>query len=540
MSIWQKLQTSVAGGALLIAAASMISKILGFVRDRMLASQFGAGDVLDAYYTAFKLPDLIFNVLVLGALSSAFIPIFIEYWQKDNSPQGREVAWRITNSVMNGLMIVLGVLTIILIIFTPWIVPWLAPGFPADKLEMTTTLTRIMLLSILFFSISNVLSGLLNAFKRFAAYAVAPIFYNLGIIIGIGVFYYWWGINGLAWGVVLGAFLHLIVQIPAVLKTGYRYTTQLDIKDPGVRKILTLMLPRTLGLAVNQLNHVVITIIGSTLAVGSVAIFNLANNLQSFPIGLIGVSLAVAAFPFFSEAFSEQNRLKFVEHFSMTFRRILFFIIPAAVLILLLRAHIVRIVLGVGEFDWEATYLTSQTLGFFSLSLVAQSLIPMLARSFYADKDTKTPVKIAIVSLLINVGLSICLAPIYGIIGLAAAFSVSNIVNMLLLIGVLRARHGDLDDQKIIKSSLKIVIATAVMGLAVWLSLRAILPGINNRTFIGIFLQGSVAGSIGLAVYIIIALVFRFDEVTIVRQWLIKIWHQLKQLGNGGSNNGVQ
>jgi len=293
-----------------------------------------------------------------------------------------------------------------------------------------------------------------------------------------------------------------------------------------------------LGLAVNQLNHVVITVIGSTLAVGSVAIFNLANNLQSFPIGLIGVSLAVAAFPFFSEAFSEQNKLKFVEHFSMTFRRILYFIIPAAVIILLLRAHIVRVVLGVGEFGWEATYLTAQTLGYFALSLVAQSLIPILARSFYADKDTKTPVKIAIVSLMINVGLSIWLAPVYGIVGLAAAFSVSNIINMFLLLAVLRSKHGDLDDQKIIKSTLKIIAASAVMGLAIWLSLRAILPGINNRTFIGIFLQGSIAGTIGMLVYTVITLVFRFDEVTIVRNWLKKIWYQLKQVRNGGSNNG--
>ncbi|USN53856.1 MAG: murein biosynthesis integral membrane protein MurJ [Candidatus Nomurabacteria bacterium] len=532
---WQRIQTSLTGGALLIAAASLVSKVLGFVRDRLLAAQFGAGDTLDAYYAAFKLPDLIFNVLVLGALSAAFIPVFIERWQKCQTEEEKQQAWHIANSVLNILLIILAVLSVLLILFAPWLVPFLAPGFPEEKMRLTVQLTQIMLGSILFFGVSNVFSGLLNAFRRFAAYAMAPIFYNVGIIVGITAFYSWWGIPGLAWGVVLGAALHMLVQIPAVFHTGYRYSTALDMRDPAVKKIMRLILPRTLGLAVNQLNNVVITIIGSTLAAGSVAIFNFANNLQSFPIGLVGVSLAVAAFPYFSEAFSQQDKEKFVTHFSITLRRIVFFIVPAAVLILLLRAHIVRVVLGAGEFDWEATYLTAQTLGYFAVSLVAQSLLPMLARSFYADQDTSTPVKIAVVSLLVNVALSIWLAPQHGILGLAAAFSVANVVNMLLLLAVLRVRHGNLDDERIIRSTINILLASAVMALVTWISLRAFLPGINNRTFIGIFLQGAIAGSIGILVYLGIAITFRFDEVHLVTTRLQRIWQQLRAvLRNGG------
>jgi putative peptidoglycan lipid II flippase len=203
---------------------------------------------------------------------------------------------------------------------------------------------------------------------------------------------------------------------------------------------------------------------------------------------------------------------------------------------LLLRAHIVRVILGAGKFDWEATYLTAQTLGYFAVSLVAQSLVPMLARSYYADQDTKTPVKIAIVTLMMNIGLSLLLSHRFGILGLAAAYSFSNVLNMILLLAVLRIRHGDLDDRVIIRSTVKILMASAVMGVIIWLSLRAVLPGVNTHTRIGIFLQGAISGIAGLTVYGIIALVFRFDEVKIIAGQLRKYWMQIRGLANGGLN----
>lgn len=535
MNFWQRLQTSIAGGALLIASASLVSKALGLIRDSLLSSRFGASDTLDAYLAAFRLPDLVFNVLVLGALSSSFIPVFIDYWNRDTDTN-RSEAWRITNSIMNGLLLILGGLTVVLIITAHWITPLIAPGFSGDQLELTTKLTRIMLISILFFGVSNVFSGILNAFKRFAAFAVAPVLYNLGIIIGITALAPSLGIAGVAWGAVLGAMLHMLVQLPAVLKTGFIYRRILDFGHTGVRRVFNLMLPRTMGLGINQLNETVITIVGSTLSAGSISVFTFANNLQNFPIGIVGVSLAVAAFPFFSEAFSQQDKPRFVTHFSTTFRRVIFLIIPASVLVLLLRAHIVRVILGSGRFDWEATYLTAQTLGYFAVSLVAQSLVPMLARSYYADQDTKTPVKIAIVTLFINIGLSLLLSRHFGILGLAAAYSFSNVLNMILLLAVLRIKHGDLDDRVIIRSTIKILVASAVMGFVTWLSLRAVLPGVNTHTRIGIFLQGAIAGISGLTVYGIIALVFRFDEVKIIAAQIKKYWQQIRGLINGGSN----
>ncbi|PIS41861.1 MAG: murein biosynthesis integral membrane protein MurJ, partial [Candidatus Kerfeldbacteria bacterium CG08_land_8_20_14_0_20_42_7] len=212
----RKLTTTVTGGALIIAATSILSRFLGLLRDRLLASTFGGGGALDSYFAAFKVPDLIFNVLVLGALSSSFIPVFIGYIKK-NDPSSRDEAWRVANSILNLLLIVLIVLGILFFIFVPQIIPLIAPGFPAEKQNITIQLSRVMLVAIVFFGISNVVSGILNALKRFTSFALAPVLYNLGIIFGIVALTPRYGLMGLAYGVVLGAFLHLAIQIPSVL-----------------------------------------------------------------------------------------------------------------------------------------------------------------------------------------------------------------------------------------------------------------------------------------------------------------------------------
>ena len=534
--VWHKIQTTVAGGAIIIAGASIISRLLGLIRDRLLASTFGASDILDTYYAAFRVPDLIFNILVLGALSSAFIPIFLKYWKSGESEESKKEAWLITNSILNILMVILILLGIIFFIFAPQVISLITPGFSPEKQMETANLTRIMLFSIFLFGISNIFSSVLNSFRKFLSYAIAPIMYNLGIVIGIIFLYPSFGIQGLAWGVVLGAFLHMLIQLPATLKTGYRYQWIFNWRHEGVKKMAKLILPRTFGLAIAQINQLVITIVASTLMAGSIAVFSLANNLQSFPINVFGVSLAIAAFPLMSSAFAEENKEKFVIHFSVTLRRVLFLIIPASVLILLLRAQIVRVILGSGAFDWQDTYLTAQTLGFFALSLFAQSLIPMLARSFYAHQDTKTPVKISVFSLIINIIGSVILGQTMGVTGLALSFSISNIINMVLLVCALRSKIGYLDDKKIIKSAGKIILASAVMGLVVWSVKKFIVLGVDMHTFVGVFLQGLVAGSIGILVYLIIALIFRFDEVSIIFQWFKRT---KKVIIDNGENNSV-
>jgi len=274
------------------------------------------------------------------------------------------------------------------------------------------------------------------------------------------------------------------------------------------------------------------TIIASTLAIGSLSVYNAANNIQSLPISVIGVSLAIAAFPYFSQALVERDERTFVQHFSLTVRRVLFFIIPASILLLLLRAQIVRVVLGAGAFDWEDTVLTAQTLGFFSLSLFAQSLIPTFARSFYALEDTRTPVRVAITAVVLNVIGSITLSAIFGVLGLAISFSFSSFVHMLVLYLLLRRRVRSLDDQRIFAATLRITAAALVMGGTVWGMLRLLALGVDMQTFVGIFLQGAIAGVVGIVVYLIIAASFRFDEARVMLSWLRALKRQVTN-GNG-------
>ncbi len=532
--IWRKITTTVTGGAIIIAGASVISRILGLIRDRLLASHFGAGDVLDTYYAAFKIPDFIFNILVLGALSSAFIPVFVQFLEKSRTdPTKKEEVWRFSNSLLNILLIGLVVLGMVMFIFAKQVVPFIAPGFDPAKQAVTASLTRIMLVTIIFFGISNVATGILNSFRRYFSFAFAPVMYNLGIIFGILFLVPTSGVKGLAYGVVIGAFCHLIIQIPALLRSGFRYKFIVDLKNQGVRQVSKLMIPRTLGLAVAQVDQLISIIIGSTLAAGSVAVFNFANNLQSFPINVFGVSLAIASFPIFSEAYAQNNREKFMVQFSVSFRRILFFIIPISVLILLLRAQIVRVILGAGSFSWKDTYLTAQTLGFFSLSLFAQSLIPLLARSFYALHDTKTPVKVAVISVIVNTAFALVLAGPLGVMGLALAFSVSSLTNMFMLIWLLRRRVGYLDDEKIIRSTLKLIGISALMGGFVWITRYVMSLGINMRTFIGIFIQGVGSGAVGIIVYLILAVIFKCDEIKIITDRLIRLKYQFLNGKNG-------
>jgi len=501
---------------MIIGGASIVSRVLGLVRDRLLSTTLGPGTVLDSYFTAFKVPDFVFNILVLGVMSASFVPVFIDRLAKN----GEADAWRVANSVLNLLLISLTVISALCFIGAPQLVSLLAYGDdPAQQIQ-TVAFTRVMLVALICFGASNVFAGLLHAYKRFFVYAAAPILYNVGIIIGIIFFYPVLGSIGLPMGVVLGSFLHVAVQVPAVLKSGFRYKLVLDLANPGVRKILKLMPPRAFALGLTQLNVVILFAIASTLDDGARSIWQFADNLQHFPINIFGVSLALAVFPVFSEAFAENDIERFKKLFSDNFRRILFFIIPVSITTLLLRAQIVRLVYGAGEFTWSHTILTAQTLGIFALSMFAQAAIPLLARSFFAKQDTKTPVIISTVAMVINIVLAFVLAKPYGVIGLALSFSIAAIVQMLMLLTTLRFRHGDLDDDHLIESTWKIVVASIGMGVVIQGLKYVIAPLVNMQTFVGIFAQtlGAMIG--GGVVYIMIAHLFRFEEARMVARKL--------------------
>lgn len=536
---------SITIAAILIATSSLISRFLGIFRDRILASEFGASPTLDVYYAAFRIPDLLFNLLVLGALSAGFIPIFTCLIKDPKcklktlfNSSANEEAWNLVNNILNIIILVLAVLSLAGIIFAPQLTRLIAPGFSPEMQKMTADLSRIMFLSPIFLGISSVLGGILQSFRRFFVYSLSPIMYNIGIIIGALYLVPRFGIYGLAWGVVLGAFLHMLIQIPSAFGLGYRYRLKINIRNGNIRQIGRMMIPRTMSLAISQINLLVITIIASTLAGGSLAIFNFANNLQSFPIGIFGISYAVAAFPALSRvAF---NTKKLVYNFSSTIRQILFFIVPSTVLLITLKAQIIRVILGAGEFDWTATLLTIKCLEFFAISLFAQATMPLLIRVFYARHNSKTPFAIGIISAMINVLLALLLSRHQGVSGLVLAFSIANIFNFFILWIALRIELNNLDEKRIILSVSKFIVASFACGLVIQGTKYVIEPLLNMDKLWGVLTQGLTAGIFGMITYLAFCSLLKSEE-------FLDFWFAIKkrlpwrkvQTGDQGEARGI-
>ena len=499
---------SIASAAMLVAFSSLLSRLLGVLRDRILASSFGAGNDLDIYYAAFRLPDALYNLIILGALSAGFIPLFAK--KIKNNQQDQSEAWKIANNLINILGLTMLVSSAVFIIFATPLSKIFTPGFASEKQALVVTLSRIMFLSPIILGLSGIAGGILQSFKRFFIYSLSPIFYNIGIIIGAIYFVPLYGIVGLAWGVVLGASMHLLIQLPTLFDLGYRYQPIFDLKAKEVGQIIKLMIPRTLALSINQIDLIVSTTIASTLSIGSLTIFNLANNLQYFPIGIFGISFATAAFPFFSEHAHDNKKL--IEHFSKVLRQILFFIIPSTVLFLILRAQIIRIILGAGAFNWDATNLTLQTLGFFTLSLFAQASIPLITRVYYAREDSKTPFIIGMITVVIDIILAIILSKLMGVKGIALAYTISSIINFILLWFVLHKQLGELDEDVIIIACLKFTGAALIAGIMAQLVKTLIGKMISLDTFINVVIQGSSTAIVGLGIYLVFCLIFNSKE----------------------------
>lgn len=521
---------SVTKATLIIAFFSLLSRVVGLFRDRFFASHFGAGETLDAYYAAFRIPDFLFSLLILGTLSAAFIPVFTAYRIK-NEP----AAWNIASTVFNLTALVMGALSLALMILAPQVVHYLVPGFSGIQLADTIALTRVMLLSPFFFSLSSVLSSILNSYRRFAVVAALPVVYNLSIIFGAAFLYPKMGLKGLAWGVVLGAFLHWALQLPAVWKTGYRWRPGMRLKLPGVKKIGKLFLPRVLTMDFSPL---IASAFGSLLAAGSIAVYNLASNLQSVPLGVIAVSFATAAFPAMSSAAVRKDKLLFSRIFNETLAQILYLLVPLSALILILRAQIVRLILGTGRFSWEDTILTISALAFFSLSLFAQGLIPLLTRAFYSLENTSAPVFTGLASALVNIFFAwyFSAEQHWGVAGLALAFSISQLVNFLLLFLALEIRFGNLISGKLILNIEKIVIGTLGMGIVAYATLYAVAPLVDTRTGLGLGLQTLAALASGCFVYWLLGYMLGLPEsrhlLVAVQSWLVKLRDAFVRIGS--------
>ncbi len=453
---------------LLLALSALFSRFLGVVRDHLLAKTFGAtaGEGiynLDTYYAAFRIPDMLYNLLILGAVSAAFIPIFTQYKKEHELKKAWEFASAMLHLMLLGILVLAG----LAYVFAPQLATIVASGFEAESFDQTVKLMRIMLLSPILFTFSSVLISIQDSFKAFFYRSIAPLFYNLGIIGGIVYFGAQFGVVGVTWGVIIGALLQLLIQLPALKQVHYKHVWLIGHKRQDVKEAFRLMIPRVLGLSLTQLALIINTLIASFLATGSITIFYLADNLQALPMGMIGISFAITSFATLSELASESDMEPFAEEIKRVMGLVLFLIIPATIGMLVLRHQIIDVVLTYGQFTKNDAFLTASVLGFLLISLFAQSLIPLLSRGFYAFHNTKTPLFSGFISVLIMIAGSVFLALRLdmGIAGIAIAFTVGHIVYFLLLFILLQKKVG----QGLINwaSALKIVIISTIMGSAV-------------------------------------------------------------------------
>ncbi len=403
--------------AFLLMLASMLSYVAGLLRDRTLSHTFGATHLTDAFNASFIIPDFLFNMFIAGALSVAFIPVFTSYLKEDQR-QAEDIA----NTIITFGTLILGAIGIIIFIVAPYMIPAIFSSTPVDEHELIITMTRILLLSPILFAISNALGSILITHKNFLAYALSGFLYNLGIIFGVIVLHKQLGIYSAAVGAIIGAFLHLAVRLLNILTVKYKFRPTLSLRHAGVKKIFKLMIPKTVGLLSWQAMIIVYTIVAYGLAEGSVAAYNYARNLQSFPVSLFGIAFATAIFPFLSDHAHNEATKKFSEDFQITLEKILFFAIPATVGMLLLSTEIIEIILKGGAFDEAAVALTASVLFFFILSIPVESLVHLFARGYYAHKNTITPMIFALAGYGSNIIFCITFAKVIGVIALPIAF----------------------------------------------------------------------------------------------------------------------
>ena len=507
--------------AFIISLAGIASRFLGFLRDRLLAARFGAGDTLDAYYAAFRLPDLFYSLIVLGALSAAFLPVFTELRSRGKESEARALA----SDVLWWLILALGGLCLLGMIFADSVVTAVAPGFVGEKRELTIGLTRIMLFSPLFLAVSAVLSGVLMSSHRFIAYSLAPIFYNVGIIFGILALVPFFGARGLGWGVVVGSLLHMLTQWPAFTMVGWRsrFRPITSFRNPVLRRVVRLMIPRSLSMGVNQVSLLVMTGFASLLVSGSLAAFTLANNIQSVALGIFGVAFSVAVFPALSAAAAEHKERVFFTLLADTTRRILFFVLPLSALMIVFRAQFVRVILGSGQFNWEDTIVTFNILALLSVSLFAQSLIPLFSRGFFALQNTRIPLLIACGAGILHIFLLIILwqSSYFSIEMLALVFSCVTIVNFGLLYFMLKRRSSYWDDTRMLIPALKIVLAAVLAGVLAQVSKYVFALTVSELdTFFKVFLQLSFGMFIGGTAYLSLCVWLRVEELHVLRRFL--------------------
>lgn len=522
--------------AYVLGLFALFSQILALARDRIFAHMFGASETLDVYYAAFRIPDLLYVGVASMVSLSVLVPFLVE-----RAERNKEEAQRFVNNIFTIFALAMVAMSAVLFIAMPYIAPRLFPGFEAEAMNNLILLTRILLVQPFLLGFSSLLAGVTQAARQFAAYSLSLVVYNIGIIIGAVFLYPVMGIAGLGLGVILGALMHAAIQLPAVLESRMvpRFTLRPRLGE--AKEVLKLSLPRTIALSGAQIVLLVLISLATLLEEGSVAVFTFAYNLQSVPLTIIGVSYSVAAFPTLASAYTNGKRKLFVRHISSALKHILFWALPATALFIVLRAQIVRVILGSGEFSWSDTRLTAANLALFAISLVAHALVLLFVRGYYAAGKTLRPLIINVSSsvgiivlafgflalfrendsLFSFVKTALRLEDIDGalVVALPLAYTIGFIINAVLLwIFFVRDFRGF--GPLVTRSLSESVISSVALGAATYYALIIFAEVFNQSTLIGIFLQGLSAGIVGITVGIVVLELLGSREIREIRKAL--------------------
>jgi putative peptidoglycan lipid II flippase len=543
LRIFTKESGSVSQAALLLGCLTFFSQILALFRDRLIAHFIGPSASLDVYYAAFRVPDFIFISIASLASITVIIPFLVG---KMDGEKITESAQKYLNDIFTVFFVLMISVAMIVFFFMPNLIAFIAPGFSPIYQEKVILLSRIMLLSPILMGLSNLFGTVTQLFRRFFIYSLSPIFYNVGIIVGIIFLYPVFGIKGLAFGVVLGAFMHFGIQALSSYSCGFAPKFSFLMNFSDIKKTAISSLPRTLGLALNSIAIIFIVAIASFLKSGSISVFNLSFNLQSVPLNIIGVSYAVAAFPTLTKSFSSGKKDEFINHLKSAGRAIVFWSLPVIFLFIVLRAQIVRVIFGSGSFSWDDTRLVAASLALFSISILAQGMVALLSRAYYATGNTKRPLFINLFCSISIIIFSYILIYLFKnvlvfryfiesllkveniegteVLMLPLAYSLGTIMNFVLQWFFVKRdfMKGELFIAKTFFQSLG---ASFFLGVSAYLSLRIFSPIFGTTTFLGIFFQGFISGILGIIVAFVVLYLLKNEELKdLVKTLKTKFW----------------
>ena len=517
-------QTNILSAAFIIMATVILSQFLGLIRQRFLVGIFGASNTLGVYLASSRLPDFLFQLIIAGALSSAFIPVFSDYLRHNREKEGHIFASTI---LLLGVGIFI-VLSLFLVIFAEFFCHLLAPGFTHPQIVLMANLMRVIIVGELLFIIGSFLSAVLQSYNHFFIPGIAAALYNFGIIIGIIFLSNWIGIYAPAVGVIFGSIIFVALQIPLVRKIGFSFHPRALKNVEGVKEVLNLMWPRTLSLAIFQSGTLLtVTLISFLADPGrSYVIFDYAQTLAFAPVALFGQTIAQAAFPVLSR--QREDLEAFKATFITSLYQMLYLVLPISVLFLVLRIPIVRLVYGAAQFDWPATVLTGRVMGFFVISLFAQSLIYLVSRAFYALHDTFIPLIVGAISTGAMLGLAAIMVFYVhlGIGSIAIAYSISSVLQFVILFVLLHVKTKGFHKLKLFFTVGKLFIATFFTGFALYIPIKLLDQLVFDTTHtINLILLTGISSIIGLSLYVLLTWLFQIKEA---RTYLM----MAKKMGN--------